>query len=124
MLTHQVRWSETTERALDFVDITDGVQSALNRCGIDNGQITVFAPAPACSLVVNERESGLFEDVRVAITRLSDDAEHDRRTLLGSSSVVLPAVDGRLRLGIWQRVLLVELEAPKAREIVVQIVGE
>jgi thiamine phosphate synthase YjbQ (UPF0047 family) len=44
--------------------------------------------------------------------------------MLGSSSVVLPATDGRLRLGVWQRVLLVELEAPQQRRIVVQVVGE
>jgi thiamine phosphate synthase YjbQ (UPF0047 family) len=44
--------------------------------------------------------------------------------MLGATSVVLPAVDGHLRLGTWQRVLLVELREPSQRSIVIQIVGE
>jgi thiamine phosphate synthase YjbQ (UPF0047 family) len=44
--------------------------------------------------------------------------------MIGSTSVVIPAVDGRLRLGTWQRVLLVELDEPARRSFLVQVVGE
>jgi thiamine phosphate synthase YjbQ (UPF0047 family) len=75
-------------------------------------------------LVVNERESGLIADIRQTLARLESSELADQRAMLGSSSVVLPASDGRLRLGAWQRVLLIELEAAQERKIVVQIVGE
>jgi thiamine phosphate synthase YjbQ (UPF0047 family) len=43
---------------------------------------------------------------------------------IGSPSAVLPVVDGRVHLGMWQRLLLVELEGPRERSLNVQIVGE
>ena len=48
----------------------------------------------------------------------------DPKAMVGAPSVVLPFVDGKLRLGTWQRVLLLELEEPGPRPVVVQIVGE
>lgn len=124
MRSHQSDCSTATLGALDFVDVTEEVESRLRASGIREGMVTVFAPDQACVLVVNERESGLIADIREVLARLESSEVKDRRAMLGSSSVVLPATDGRLRLGMWQRVLLVELEAPQERKIVVQIVGE
>jgi secondary thiamine-phosphate synthase enzyme len=124
MRSHQSDCSTATLGALDFVDITDEVESRLQASGIEEGMVTVFAPEQACVLVVNERESGLMADIRDTLARLESSDDTDHRAMLGSSSVVLPATDGRLRLGMWQRVLLVELEAPQERKIVVQVVGE
>jgi secondary thiamine-phosphate synthase enzyme len=124
MRSHQSDYSTATLGALDFVDVTDEVESRLRASGIREGMVTVFAPEQACVLVVNERESGLIADIRETLTRLESSEVADQRAMLGSSSVVLPATDGRLRLGVWQRVLLIELEAPQERKIVVQIVGE
>lgn len=102
----------------DLVDITNEVEGVLSGSGIRDGQVTVFSPNVGCSLVVNEKESGLFEDIKRAMVRL------DGRKLVGSSSLVLPVAEGKLRLGTWQRVLLVEQEEPTDRPVVVQIVGE
>ena len=124
MRSHQSDCSTATLGALDFVDITEEVENRLRASGIRDGMVTVFAPDKACVLVVNERESGLIADIRDTLVRLESSDTTDKRAMLGSSSVVLPATDGRLRLGVWQRVLLVELEAPQQRKIVVQVVGE
>jgi secondary thiamine-phosphate synthase enzyme len=124
MRSHQSDYSTATLGALDFVDVTDEVESRLRDSGIREGMVTVFAPDRACVLVVNERESGLIADIRETLARLESSKVAAQRAMLGSSSVVLPATEGRLRLGVWQRVLLIELEAPQERKIVVQIVGE
>jgi secondary thiamine-phosphate synthase enzyme len=124
MRSHQSDYSTATLGALDFVDVTEEVENRLRASGIREGMVTVFAPEQACVLVVNERESGLIADIRETLARLESSEVTDQRAMLGSSSVVLPATDGRLRLGVWQRVLLIELEAPQERKIVVQIVGE
>jgi secondary thiamine-phosphate synthase enzyme len=124
MKTHQSDCSATTFSVLDFVDVTNDVEKTLMQSGILDGQVTVFAPDSSCVLVVNERESGLLDDIRDAMTRLKSTLSEDQRALLGSSSVVLPATGGHLRLGMWQRLLLLELEEPRERKIVVQIVGE
>jgi secondary thiamine-phosphate synthase enzyme len=124
MRTHRAHRSALTAEVLDFVDITDAVQDELSDCGISDGQVTVFTASSSCVLIVNERESGLLEDIREALRRLQSTDAPDCKSLLGSTSVVIPAVDGRLRLGMWQRLLLVELEQPDERGVVVQVVGE
>jgi secondary thiamine-phosphate synthase enzyme len=124
MRTHRANCKTLTRNVLDFVDITDAVQAELTASGIAEGQVTVFADSDACVLIVNERESGLLEDIRNAMRRLEGTGSANGKTLLGSTSVVLPAVGGKLRLGIWQRLLLVELEQPDTRGVIVQVVGE
>lgn len=124
MRTHQVeRHAKTIER-FDFVDLTEEVQVVLDESGIEDGQVTVFTPQTACAIVVNERESGLISDVRRALDRLGALDPPQGPETIGSCSVVLPAAAGKLRLGMWQRVLLIELEDGAERSIVIQIVGE
>jgi secondary thiamine-phosphate synthase enzyme len=123
MKTFVVERRAGTTRLMDLVDITDEVVDALEASPVRDGHVTVFTDAPGCALVVNERESGLLRDLRSTVDRLRTAGEDDARTLLGSSSVVLPAT-GRLRLGTWQRLMLAELEGPSDRRVVVQIVGE
>ncbi len=124
MRTHQAECVMVTAHAPDFVDITEEVEAALGRSGIRDGHVTVFSPETACPLLVQERESGLLVDIEQAMDRLRVLPGADRAARVGSPSVVLPAVDGRLRLGMWQRVLLVELERGRRRSVTVQIVGE
>lgn len=119
--THHVSCTAQTSAPPDFVDITDVVSGALSDSGIRNGQVTVFVPGSGSSILVNERETGLLEDLKTAIERLRGAWP---RSVIGSTSVVLPAFEGRLGLGMWQRVLLVELDEPAAREVVVQVLGE
>lgn len=124
MRTHQMEYAAVTKAAPSFVDLTEDIQEALDESGIANGQVTVFSPDTTCALLVNERESGLLEDIKRTIARLSPNGDEARGGILGATSVVLPAVNGRLRLGMWQRVLLVELREPSQRSIVIQIVGD
>ncbi|MGH2808179.1 MAG: YjbQ family protein [Actinomycetota bacterium] len=123
MLTHRAECRALTSQPPDFVDLTDDIQDAVSTTGISHGRVTVFAPDAACAILVNERESGLLEDIKGTIARLH--ARSDKgKAVVGSSSVVLPVVDGKVSLGTWQRVLLVELGAASERNVAIQIVGE
>ena len=124
MRTHMTECSAATLEALDFVDVTEEIQASLAESEIRDGHVTVFTPDSSCSLIVNELESGLLSDIRAAVARLGAGSSSGGKTMIGSTSVVIPAVDGVLRLGTWQRVLLVELEGARTRSIVVQIVGD
>lgn len=108
----------------EFIDVTDEIVEELSNSGIQNGMVAVFSLQEACSLIVNERESGLLSDIKSTMERLGIAHAKARKTMLGSSSVVLPAVDGKLRLGTWQRVLLVELDEPAERTFLIQVVGD
>jgi thiamine phosphate synthase YjbQ (UPF0047 family) len=124
MKTHRSECTTATGATPDFVDVTDAVQGALSHSGIANGRVTVFCSSKSCSLLVQERESGLLADIVQTMKRLDDSVTQPTMTSVGSPSVVLPAVAGRLRLGMWQRVLLVELGEPRERSVIVQITGE
>ena len=124
MKTHRAEFKAEVGSELGFVDITDEIQGTIDDAGVEQGQATVFSPTPGCPLVINERESGLLIDIKNAIDRLEDSSGADPKAMIGAPSVVLPFVDGKLRLGTWQRVLLLELEEPGPRPVVVQIVGE
>ncbi len=124
MRTHQAECIATTSTAPDLVDVTPEVEGAVHESGIVEGQVTVFSRHPCCSVLVNERESGLWDDVKRTLERLGATDPADRRTLLASTSVTVPFSEGRLRLGTWQRVLAIELEAGCSRSLSIHVVGE
>ena len=122
MRIHKEQRLTKTSTPPDFVDITADVESALAGCGIGAGHVFVSSP-DGCAVVVNESESGLLADLKEAFGRLGGDSPAVRSRPV-ATSVALPAADGRLRLGVWQRVLLVELDEPNERAVDIQIVGD
>jgi secondary thiamine-phosphate synthase enzyme len=124
MRTHYEECTASSKSNPDFMDMTDEIERVVAESGIRRGQVTVFANDPGCVLIVNERESGLLTDIKEALRRLGIDRPAARKTMIGSTSVVMPAVDGKLKLGTWQRILLVELEDAGPRSISVTLVGE
>ena len=120
--THRSECSVSTPARDEFVDITADVSRTLARSGVDAGLVTISAP-PGCAIVVNEFESGLLADLKRTILDLQSRANGSRPNI-GSASVVLPADDGKLLLGRWQRLLLVELENGTERSVGVQVVGD
>lgn len=122
MRNHTEEKAIATGGHFDVADVTPEVEDALAASGIRHGHVTVSTPEPGCALIVNEKESGLIADLKGAVGRLGDQREPGLP--LGSTSVMLPAIDGALAIGTWQRVLLVELDSEASRTVVVQIVGD
>ena len=128
----------TTART-DILDITDEVAQKLADSGIRNGQVLIFTPGSPAAVTTIEFEPGVVEDLRQAIERLAPAElhyEHDARwgdgngyahvrsALLGGSFCV-PVADGRLLLGTWQQLVLLDFDNHgRQRRVVVQITGE
>jgi len=122
-----------------ILDLTAEVQAVVERHGFRDGQALVFVPGSTAGVTTIEYEPGLLEDLPAAFERLApqriryrhDDTWHDgnghshvRASLLGPSLQV-PFEDGRLLLGTWQQIVLVDFDnRPRRREIVVQLQGE
>ena len=123
MLTHNATCEASAQAALGFVDVTDDVQAAVAESAVNEGRVTIMRPAPGCTLIVNEQEKGLHADVQATIRRLGLE-NGSGSPPVGSASLVLPVVGGRVHLGTWQRILMLELEEPQPRPLVVQVVGE
>jgi secondary thiamine-phosphate synthase enzyme len=136
-----------TERPTDFIDITGEIEALVAAAGVSFGLVNVQTLHTTTAIVVNELEPLLLEDAAALLERAApagaryrhDDMTlrtvnvmpgervnghaHCRALLLGPSAC-LNIVEGRLLLGRWQRVFLVELDGPREREMSVLILGE
>ena len=134
-----------TEKGPQFIDITDRVEDAARESGVANGFAVVFSRHTTAAIRINENEPALLGDMERMLEgiapscgeykhnefahALSSNGErpnghsHCQHLLLGASEAV-PVVDGRLIVGRWQRIFLVELDHGRDREVVVQLMGE
>lgn len=139
MAIHTAKLTEKTQGHCDIVDITAKVQRELDRQKIQKGLATLFVSGSTASLTTIEYESGVLKDLQELLEKLipsnrkyhhddrwGDDNgfSHLRASLLGPS-LQIPIADGRLLLGTWQQIVLLDFDnRPRTREIVVQIMGE
>lgn len=123
----------------DIVDITREVTEAVQRAGLRNGIVTVFVAGSTAGVTTVEYEDGLVRDLQEAFERMAPSDRpyhHDRRwgdgngfshvraSLLGPSLTV-PVENGRLTLGTWQQIVLVDFDnRSRRRELVIQLMGE
>ncbi|MGE0459891.1 MAG: secondary thiamine-phosphate synthase enzyme YjbQ [Vicinamibacterales bacterium] len=131
----------------EFVDLTDRVAALVARAGLDAGFVNIQTRHTTTAIVVNEHEPLLLADFRALLERTAPDDgryRHDDlavrtvnvfdgerpnghahcRALLLPCSAGLNVMDGRLRLGRWQRIFFLELDGPREREISVMLLGE
>jgi secondary thiamine-phosphate synthase enzyme len=122
-----------TRKAHEVVDITRQVAEVVGRARVAEGICTVFVRHATAAIIINENaDPGFRQDVITALDRLfppgiwehdkvdDNGAAHLKAAILGPSEAV-PVTDGRLLLGTWQGIALVECDGPREREIVVDV---
>jgi secondary thiamine-phosphate synthase enzyme len=122
-----------TRKKAEVVDLTEQVADAVSRSGVDEGMCTVFVRHATAAIVINENaDPGFRLDLVAALDKLFPEGvwEHDKvddngaahlkAAVLGPSEAV-PIRDGRLLLGTWQGIALVECDGPRDREVVVDV---
>lgn len=130
-----------TESRFQVVDITDRVMALVRSAGVSEGMAHVLSLHTTCSVLINESQAALVADIKRFLEHVVDrdadwmhnDPEHsdcDRfnadahlRALLIGPTLTLQVSRGDLVLGQWQRVLLAELDGPRARSLRVQVMG-
>ena len=132
------RITETTKGFCDIIDITSKVESHLRNQPITNGLVTLFVCGSTAALTTVENEPGLVKDLQELVEKLvpsnrhyhhderwGDDNgfSHLRASLFGPSLQV-PVDKGRMVLGTWQQIVLLDFDnRPRTREIIVQLLG-
>ena len=125
----------TTDRRRNILDITDMVAEALCGMDMDAGLICISVPHCTCCVYVNENEAGLLEDTLLLLDniggtgnwrhdRIDNNADAHLCAALVGNSVTLPVRGGRMELGTWQRVMLVELDGPRTRRVTVTAIRD
>jgi secondary thiamine-phosphate synthase enzyme len=127
-----------TEGDGHIADITEGVRSVLRTSGIDRGLVTAFVTGSTAAITTMEFEPGGVADLRALLDRLippGGDYAHNRmnhdtnahahlRAAVIGPSETIPIIDGRLTLGTWQQVVLLDFDdRPRSRTVAVQVIS-
>lgn len=121
-----------------IVDLTDGVVRIVAGSGVERGLVTVFAAGSTVAVTTMEYEPGGVQDLQGLLDRLipaGGDYKHNvrnhdtnahahlRAAVIGPSETI-PVIDGRVALGTWQQVVLLDFDdRPRRRTVTVQIVS-
>jgi secondary thiamine-phosphate synthase enzyme len=126
----------STKSRTELVDISSYVEDHVRKSNIKNGFCLAYALHSTVAIIVNEHETGLIQDIINKVEkdfpkgigwlhdRIDDNADaHLASTFIGPSRV-FPVKDGRLVRGTWQNIFLLELDGPRTRKIVLEVLGE
>ena len=134
-----------TPGEFELVEITDKVEEAVAKAGVTNGMACISSEHTTAGILINEHEEGFFSDLKEALRRLApkdmhykhNDLRHRKAqpgeprnghshilSSLISASQTLPIIEGKLKLGAWQSIFLIELDSARFRRITVTVIGE
>jgi len=127
MATHT--FTVRTDRRNQMVDVTAEVARFVARHAPAEGICSVYAPHATAAITINENaDPAVCEDILDALSKLVHQGvwRHDRvdgnadahikASLIGPGESI-PVRDGKLLLGTWQAIMLVELDGPRTRTI-------
>ena len=122
-----------TNKKYEIIDITQKVAEVVKKANVDEGLCCVFIPHATAAVVINENDDmQIGMDLLDALDKLvpegvwrhdqvdSNGAAHLKAAILGPSETI-PVQKGRLALGTWQAVMLVELDGPRDRKVIVTV---
>ena len=130
-----------TDQRVEVVDLTERVAAFVRRFNVREGFVSLWSMHTTCTLFINEFQVALLSDIkRFLETMVARDAEYmhndprhsdcDRmnadshlRAMLLGHNLTLQISGGEVVLGQWQRILMAELDGPRARSLRVQIFG-
>ena len=117
-----------------FYDITGKVEKIVQKSDIRAGICLVFCPGSTGSVIVNENDSALIDDIRAKLEEIAPKTStyrhpnnahsHIRAVFLGASETI-PVENNKLVLGTWQSIIFVENDIrSRNRDIMVSVIGE
>jgi secondary thiamine-phosphate synthase enzyme len=124
----------STKGEIDFFDLSDEVQKAVDKSDILNGIAHVFAPHATGILILTENDPALLEDIGTFLKTLvpvnapynhPSNAYSHLRSMILPPDKTLPIINGQITLGTWQSLLFVETDVhPRKRTVTIQVLGE
>jgi secondary thiamine-phosphate synthase enzyme len=136
-----------TKCAPEFIDITDWVCQCVSKSKVNNGFVVVYSKHTTAAVKINENEPLLLQDMvnflekicprhgdynhnnfSIRTVNMNPDESpnghaHLQHLMLGCSETI-PLIEGAMQFGRYQSIFFIELDHPRPREVMVQIVGE
>lgn len=123
----------------DVKDVTPALQEALTKSGLKEGQATVFVAGSTAGVTTVEFEPGLVKDLGEFFQKIipegpdyhhhatwgDDNGSSHLRAALLKPSLTVPFRGGRLLLGTWQQVVVIDFDTrSRRRNVILQLIGE
>ena len=130
-----------TDQRIELIDLTNRIMEYVRRFNIREGLVSLWSMHTTCALFINEFQTALLTDIKAFLETMVDrdeewlhnnpdhsdcdrmNADAHLRALLLGHSLTLQISGGEVVLGQWQRILMAELDGPRARSLRVQIFG-
>lgn len=130
-----------TDGRIELIDLTNRVMEYVRRFNVREGLVSLWSMHTTCSIFINEFQTALLSDIKRFLEQMvardeewmhnnPDHSDCDRmnadshlRALLLGHSLTLQVSGGEVVLGQWQRILMAELDGPRARSLRIQIFG-
>jgi secondary thiamine-phosphate synthase enzyme len=130
-----------TDQRVELVDLTNTIMELVRRFSVREGLVSIWSMHTTCTLLINEFQTALLSDIKKFLEQMvARDAEYmhndpnhsdcDRmnadshlRAMLLGHSLALQISGGEVVLGQWQRILMAELDGPRARSLRIQVFG-
>ncbi len=139
-MTHTQRIQVATQGNSQVIDINEQIKEVVDNSRIHSGIVCVFVVGSTGAITTTESEPGLLNhDLKAFFEKIAprdiyykhEETWHDdnghahvRASALGPS-ITVPIIDGRMTLGTWQQIVVIDFDTrPRRREIVVQVMGE
>jgi secondary thiamine-phosphate synthase enzyme len=138
MGAHTAELRLSTAGDADIIDITGEVQRVVEEAGVAEGQASAFVRGSTAAITTMEYEPGGVADLRAMLERLiptrgdyehnrlnhdTNSHAHQRASMIGASEAI-PVAGGRLALGTWQQLVLIDFDdSPRERTVVVQVLS-
>ena len=136
MAVHTVEHRLSTRGDADIIDLTGALAVVVDKSGVAEGQASAFVRGSTAAITTMELEPGGVADLQRLLERLapthgdyehnrlnhdSNSHAHQRASIVGASEVV-PIVSGRLALGTWQQLVLIDFDdRPRERTVIFQV---
>ena len=127
-----------TKNRIEFVNITDQIESIIKKSGVKEGLVLVNAMHITSSVYINDAESGLIEDFQQWLKKLApmnpelykhnltgenNAYAHLWRTIMGRE-VVVAVTNGKLDFGPWEQIYYAEFDGQRKKRVMVKVIGE
>lgn len=137
MKTHTEYLTFKTKERIEFVRITEKVQQAIDKSGMNEGLVLINPMHITAAVIVNDDENGLKLDYVAILEKLvpyranyrhndtgeDNAASHIWRQLMGHQ-VVMAITKGKLDLGTWEQIFYCEFDGQRNKRVLIKVIGE
>lgn len=134
-----MKFTISTKGFTDIIDVTSQVEKEVEKSKVKDGLCLIFVAHQTCAITTIEHEAGAIKDLKRAleiIAPMNENYEHCKkwgdcngyahvRSALMRPCLTVPIEEGKLILGTWQQIVLVDFDnRPREREIIIKIIKE